>query len=259
MMWSRPAKSQSMITQWSVQVRRHWGTGPSDRTFRGLNDAVNRLSCADSAASDAVRDIGVGLGSAGHALSDATNWFGDLLELFPRRQRERLGRWECSVDLAEGWLAGVTVQDRRVSGGVDGAELLRYRLHQHYDRCSALGMTAASEFALIVIDLGHGDDVDALTGQLANEQLNDVLVATFRSGETIALFEHGRAVVLCERTIALAELVRSLVDGLQSSMGTQASPHGWVEPLPLDRVHVWGLVDELTSGAGHSDCAIGSA
>jgi hypothetical protein len=191
-------------------------------------------------------------------LSDATNWFGDLLELFPRRQRERLGRWECSVDLAEGWLAGATVQDRRAVGGVDGAELLRYRLHQHYDRCSALGMTAAEEFALIVIDLGQPTDLDTAASQIANEHLNDVVVDEFRSGETIALFEHGRAVILCERIPGLPELVGSLVDALRRTVGAAASPHGWVEPLPLDRVHVWGLVDELTAGAGHSDCAVGT-
>jgi hypothetical protein len=239
-----------MIAAWSLHVQHSGGSGPSESTLRTMAGPVARLEGSNASASDAVREIGAAFGSAGHALADSAKWFAELLTLFPRRQRERLECWEHSVDLAEGWLAGATVQDRRVSGGVDGAELLRYRLHQHYDRCLALGMNTAEEFALVVIDLGQSAELDSATRQVANDRLNDALFGEFRSGETVALFENGRAVVLCERRGTLANVVRSLVEALRHSVGDGAAPHGWVEPLPFDRVHVWGLVEELTGGAG---------
>jgi hypothetical protein len=259
MRWSRSSTSGSTLTTWSVQIRRRCGTGPSDRTFRALADAVDQINDTNRDISDAVREIGFGLGSAGHELTETTDWFGDLLAVVPRRQRDRLGRWEYALDLVEGWLAGATAQDRHADGGVDGVELLRYRLHQHYDRCHALGINAADVFALVVVDLGQPVELDPFTRQLANDQLNDALSAEFRCGETFALFDHGRAVVLCDRRGELAGVVGSLVNALCLAVGPESSPHGWVEPLPLDRFHVWALVAELAEGAGHVDIASVSA
>jgi hypothetical protein len=254
MNWSKASRIRSTTVEWSIEVRRHWGTGPSDRTFRDLTDAVQRLSNTDSGLSAAVRDIGAGLGAAGHALMDTTNWFADLIAVLPRRQRDRVSSWEHAVDLTEGWLAGTTQQERSVFGGVDGAELLLYRLHQQYDRCTALDVCAAHQFALIVIDLGQSRELDPATRLLANERLNDAIITEFRSGETVALFDNGRAVVLCERSEALPTMVRSLIETLKHTLGSHGdtAPHGWIEPLPLGRSHVAGLVAELAVGSGHA-------
>lgn len=231
------------LTRWLQHVQKSWGDGPHINTLRGLLDSLRGLWDQSVEPADVAQRFGIECGERGHSLGDATAWFSALTEQMPRQRRAQVDRWQVAVRLSEGWMQGVERAERDHGGAMSTVEVLRLRINQQYDRCSALGLDAAAEHTLAIIDARP--DAGKGSVELAR-RMQDLAFEYFAAGETVAV-DQLRLIVLTPRTPELATTVRALVDEL-SGLTRAASFHGWIEPLPTDRRHVGELINELAPG-----------
>lgn len=199
-------------------------------------DVVETLFVRPDGIGGALQRFGRRLGAQGWPLEEVSGWIDRLSDLCANPPADALRSFRAGVSLAQGWTEGSR-------HGIDAAEcfdavtglctttVLRLRLQQIFERCSALDQEPRLLYRLVVIDADVADlpglECDAVMVVLA-----DLVQHHFTAGETIAT-EGGRIFVIVDNTENLESRIDDLADETRlRSLLRAARVFGWVEDLP---------------------------
>lgn len=185
----------------------------------------------------ALSRFGNTLGSDGWPIAQVSQWLHLLVTCLPRKQRIRLSHYSSHASVAQGWAEGFVRGAHSgmcidPTTGLVTAMVLQLRLLEIYQQCQATGTLPSGRYTLVVIDIDidtRGDsqlDADLLTACVA-----DIVIGTFREGETIAR-AGSRILVLAANTPATQQRAEVLSDRL------------WLTPATR-RAHATVLLDTL--------------
>jgi hypothetical protein len=211
------------LRQWVSAVGQQWGA----RAENSLRDAL-QLAHVGSAI-DSHR-IGYRVSERGHSIDELLGWFAWLQQHQPRISRKVLGREHSTVALSSGWAAATLAAD---DDHAVSLEVLRLRLHQHFQLATQLGVPPDAHVAVVVVQcLG---DATSDSGQIPHE-VTDLARTVFVRGETVASTGAGNVLILAQRNAELPLRVQRLGDLLRAEPVLAAwTVRVWVEPIGSNR------------------------
>lgn len=228
--------STELLDQWLTVVL-PGSRGDAARVADACRDVVDAYSVSSGELlAGALRRFGYQLGSEGWLLSDLTRWI-NLLGDLAGPDGGVLDTFDSGIALARGWADG-HLQGAQASECIDGLTglvtlpVLRLRLRQVYEQCTALGLATEQVYCLVVIDTDLGEraplERDAALVVLA-EQARKV----FNSGETVAV-KDGRVLVLASRTDETRNALLDLLGAVRVyPLLASGTVFGWLEDLPV--------------------------
>jgi hypothetical protein len=123
--------------------------------------------------------------------------------------------------------------------------VLRLRLGQIYDQCTALGVAADQVYCLAVIDTDFGDR-PPIERDAAMVVIGDHVLRSYDSGETAAI-KDGRVLILTSRIDATHGHLHDLLAQLHVyPLLTGGHVVGWIDELPSSLELVDRYLVELT-------------
>jgi GGDEF domain-containing protein len=213
------------------------------------SDLVETLFLRPEGTNGALTRFGRRLGSEGWPLEQVSGWIDWLSEICRNPRRDQLRSFRSGVALAQGWTEGNLrgMQAEECFDAVTGlctTAVLRLRLQQVFEQCSALQLTPNSVHRLVIID-ADVSDVPRLEADAVMVVLADLVQQHFAAGETIAR-DAGRIFVLVPHADDLDDRVAGLLHqaGLRSLLHA-ARILGWVEDLPASSTQIDGYMADL--------------
>jgi hypothetical protein len=229
-----PPTREDLCDRW-IAVVLESVRGETTTVEMACHDVVDALNNRPDQLDGALGRFGRELGGEGWLLTELTAWIGDLARMALDRGLP-LRRFEAGVALAQGWadgyLYGVQAFDCTDSlTGLVTMPVLRLRLGQIYDQCTALGVAADQVYCLAVIDTDFTDR-PPLERDAAMVVIGDQVLKAYNGGETAAV-KDSRVLILTSRTAATHDQFRDLLGQLHR-YPLLADGHviGWIEELP---------------------------
>ncbi len=198
-------------------------------------DVVETLLVRPPGLHGALSRFGSRLGAEGWSLENVSAWVDELGEIAPATSTT-LRSFDAGVALANGWteghLRGLRAEECfDAVTGLCTTAILRLRLQQLFEQCTALEIEPNWLHALVIFDADL-DVLGSLEADAAMMTLADVVQRSFTFGETI-IRDHNRVFVLCIRDEHLNERVSTLIDQMSDrALLRDARVLGWVDNLP---------------------------
>ena len=149
-------KTTDLLERWlpHVLAGSRGDLGHVEEACRDVVEALDERF--DGQLAGALTRFGRQLGSEGWSLSEVTRWIAGLTEL-AGASGVVLDRFESGVELSRGWASGYMrgAQDGECVDGLTGlvtVSVLRLRLRQIYEQCTALGVATDQVYCLVVVD-----------------------------------------------------------------------------------------------------------
>jgi hypothetical protein len=228
--------ADDLLAQWLHAVLLG-SRGDAHRIEGACRDVVEAFSSRDEGLlAGALGRFGRQLGAQGWALVDITRWITQLAEL-AGELGDDFNRFDVGVALAHGWADGY-MQGSQSGECVDGLTglvtlpVLRLRLRQVYEQCSALGVPPDQVYCLVVVDTDLTDR-PPLEREAAMVVVAEQTRRFFRSGETVAVSD-SRILVLASRTDATRNGLLDLLSAVKIyPLLSSGGVFGWLEDLPI--------------------------
>jgi hypothetical protein len=233
---ARGRDAREAVIRWRALVEQAWGAGPRLATLDAVTPLMVSALRGATFAAEALTALGHRAGFDGHPLEEVADWVSQLLPLVPRRVRTRVRQFSSACLLADAWAAGRLAA--RPASNVDQIGQLELRLRELYERCATLGVRVDRQAALAVLAFdGLPNCPESRGAVLADAAASARRI--FSAGESVAVLELGRLLVLAERTPALAFRTRRLAEAVQRDIRLEGvQVRHWIEPLPPDRAHL---------------------
>jgi hypothetical protein len=229
------ADAEQVISAWREELRAGWGEGAHEATLDEMDRPLHDLVDGRVEPAEVLVALGTKAGRDGHPLDQVWVWLQGLFEHLPRAQRAGLDERALAVAIAGGWAQGV-LDAIGESGPDHSPALLELRLRQLYEHCSALGLRAVEQYALVVVDVTGAGAPAAWLPDVVRE-----MVGTFGQHEAVAVLRPDRVAIVVARHPSTAGAVQDLHRRLGAIPALRAAViRAWVEPLAPDPSHLAG-------------------
>jgi GGDEF domain-containing protein len=213
-------------------------------------DVVETLFVRLPGISGALSRFGTRVGAEGWSLENESEWIDLLVAVCPDPPANSLRSFPAGVALAHGWTDGHLRGMR--SGecfdavtGLCAPRVLRLRLEQLYEQCSARVIEPHWAFGIVIIDADI-DEVGKLEADAVMVVLADLVQRRFPAAAAIAR-DGGRILVLTRRTDALTDDINSFVGAtLERGLLQAARILVWLEDLPPRSTDIPRYMADLT-------------
>jgi GGDEF domain-containing protein len=220
---ARPFPTASTIDSWFERLGTD-GLRPDWSLADAAVDLVETMSERPDGTLCALDRFGAAAGNGGWPIGQVMEWLTVLATLVPRRHRKALTGLAGHSSVAQGWAEGFVRGAHSgmcvdPTTGLVTAMVLRLRLREVYEQCSALELPVSDRYTLIVIDSDTAA-LPRLQRDLMMASVADAVRQVFQHGETIAR-AGDRVIVLAANTPATDERAAVLADRLWLTAGTR--------------------------------------
>lgn len=213
-------------------------------------DVVETLFSRPASVGGALTRFGRRLGSEGWPLEQVSCWIDWLAEICTTPPANYLRTFASGVSLAHGWTEG-NLRGMRAEECFDAVTglcttaVLRLRLQQVFEQCTALGLEPNWLHRLIIIDADVAE-ISTLEADAVMVVLADLIQQTFTAGETITR-EGGRIFILVNNADRLPERLAAVLEDTRSrSLLHAARILGWIEDLPAASTQIDRYMADLS-------------
>jgi hypothetical protein len=226
------------IRHWVDEVGKGWGA----RAAASLRSALAAATVNGHEVD--LHHLGYRLFEHGHPIDEILGWFSWLERHRPRLSARILGRSSGTVSLCSGWAAAALAAD---DDHFVSLEVLRLRLHQHFQLATQLEVPPGEHVAIVVLQCLSGA---AAPCEGASPVLAEHARRVFGRGETVALSPGSNVLILAQRNAELNERIRHLDAMIKSDPALRGSTtRMWIEPVGASHDVLNAYLDELANAS----------
>ncbi len=226
------------IRRWLHEVGKGWGA----RAAASLRDALE-FAAVDGHSVN-VHKLGYRLSERGHPIEEILSWFSWLEQNRPRLSARILGREQSTVALCSGWAAAALAAD---DDHFVSLEVLRLRLHQHFQLATQLEVPPGEHIAIVVLQCSSAD---AAACDGASPAMAEHARRVFGRGETVALSPGSNVLILAQRNAELNARMQHLDEMMKTDPALEGcSTRMWIEPVGASHEVLNAYLEELANAS----------